>query len=82
MNIERIIGLWEAWDSTGSPEGPDSPITDIVVLDKILKEDPYNTCANYLVARHYIGLFDKEVREIHITRFPYNDFLYPEVLEK
>ena len=64
MNIERIIGLWEAWDSTGSPEGPDSPITDIVVLDKILKEDPYNTCANYLVARHYIGLFDKEVREI------------------
>jgi GTP-binding protein HflX len=24
----------------------------------------------------------KEVREIHITRFPYNDFLYPEVLEK
>jgi GTP-binding protein HflX len=23
-----------------------------------------------------------EVRKIHVTRFPYNNFLYPEVLEE
>ena len=24
----------------------------------------------------------KEVRKIHVTRFPYNNFLYPEVVEE
>tara|TARA_Y100000768_G_scaffold375892_1_gene347248 strand:+ start:271 stop:1470 length:1200 start_codon:yes stop_codon:yes gene_type:complete len=90
-NEKPFIMLFNKTDKYIDQNKNDLPINDIGFEDKSLKTLKLNIKKNFSSDVFFISAFSKKdinklrnqlykkVREIHITRFPYNAFLYPDI---